>query len=264
MAGMFEEALRRAGKIGKYLEPVQVEYEALDITRQLSGMSAGHVKLFAEEVDTAIRYMHPGVREIITRHAVGILDELRITDYQTNSGYGGSMGGSSSLYFTIGRAYDFINPDIVSTGAVIHPAVGHGAATDNRRVWTRTRVARTVPGAPTPYVTGIVATVGTATDLRLQEEEGMIFLGLVERSDVTPMCTAMQLVYNSDTYNFWDIEWSLHEEKEQNVYVWEMPQEIKVPPEQAIQINVRYDDIGISYMQPIVFRFLRSSDMRAL
>lgn len=264
MSGIFENALKDAGKMDKYLGPVQVEYKAIKVTRMLSGIDAPHTQLFAEEVDAAIRYFHPAVKEMIANHAVGILDTLRIVDNETASGYGGSMGGSSSLWFTISRAYDFVNPDIVSTGTSLHPTPGHGAATDNRRNWTRNRVAVSVPGTPTGFITGIVTTAGTGTNLRMAEEEGMIFLGFVERSDVTPIASAMQLVYNTDTNNIWNMPWQLHEEKEENVYVYEMPQHVIVPPEQSLQINIRYDDVGISYMTPIVFRFLRATDMRAL
>ena len=259
----FEAAMRSVNMI-RDLPEEGTFYDMSDQTRTLSMMGTRSLQLFAEEMDAAISYMRPSVKKLIVDNVVPIVDAMRLANTETKSGYGGSTGSGSSLNFATSWAYDFIDPDIVSTGAAVYPGTGHGIATDNRRTWTRAVAALTARGAPTPYITGVVAVVGTAVDLQVQEEESLIFLGMVDKTDVNHLATAMQIVYNSDTYNYWNMPFESLEDKNESVVLWEMPQPVIVPPEQSIQINMRYDEIGTSYMYPLVIRFLRSSDMRTL
>ena len=193
-------------------------------------------------------------------NAQQVLDGMRATLTETKSGYGGSTGSGSSLFFTISWAPDFINPNIVS-------AVPTAPATDNRRSWARFVAAVSAVGTPTPFITGAVVAVGTPVNLAMAEEETMVFLGFTERANVEPIASAVQFVYNQDTYNYWNMDWE-HAKRDGGVYedvlVYEFPQPVIVPPEQRIQVNVRYDGVGTSYLTPVVVRYRRASDMRTL
>ena len=232
-------------------------------SRSLSAMTSKSLKLFGEEMDASLAYMRPSIKKLIVDNVVPIVDTMRLANTETKSGYGGSTGSGSSLSYTMSWAFDFVDPDRVGT-APVYPAAGHAVAVDNRRTWTRPVGAVSVRNAPTPFITGRVAVVGTPVDLQVVEEEALIFLGMIDKTDVKHLATAMQVVYNSDTMNYWNMPFESLEDKNESVVLWEMPQPVIVPPEQSIQINVRYDDTGTSYMYPLVMRFLRSSDMRTL
>ena len=267
----FEAAMRSANLLGD-LGTETTFYDMSKQSRSLSAMTSKSLKLFGEEMDTSLAYMRPSIKKLIVDNVVPIVDTMRLANTETKSGYGGSTGSGSSLSFTTSWAYDFIDPDIVSAAGstAVYPGAGHGITTDNRRTWTRSVTvpplvsAPSVRGTPTPFITGLVAAVGTPVDLQVQEEEAMIFLGMVDKTDVNHIATAMQVVYNSDTMNYWNMPFESLEDKNESIVLWEMPQAVIVPPEQSIQINVRYDETGTSYMYPLVIRFLRSSDMRTL
>lgn len=239
-------------------------YDMSKQTRTLSAMTGRNLKLFAEEMDTAIRNMHHAVKALIVRKALTITDAMRLANSESKSGYGGAVGGGASLYFTISWAYDFIDPDVVSDGTAVYPSSGHDIADDNRRNWIRVIETVSARDSPTPFITGVVTTVGSAVDLSVAEEESMVFLGMTDKAGVDHIASAMQVVYNSDTQNYWAMNFDMLEQKDEQILVWEMPQHAIVPPEQSIQLNVRYDKRGTSYLAPIVVRFLRSKDMRTL
>lgn len=258
----FEAAMRSAGMVGD----LGVETTFFDMSKQsrsLSAMTSKSLRLFGEEMDASLAYMRPAVKNLMVENVVPIVDAMRLANTETKSGYGGATGSGSSLSYAISWAFDFVDPDRVGT-APVYPAAGHAVATDNRRTWTRAIGAVSARAAPTPFITGRVAVVGTPVDLAVVEEESLIFLGMIDKSEVNHLATAMQIVYNSDTMNYWNMPFESLEDKNESVVVWKMPQPVIVPPEQSIQINVRYDDTGTSYMYPLVIRFLRSSDMRTL
>ena len=233
-------------------------------TRTMHAITGNELISFARDMDAEIRYYHPAVKELIVRKALSIVDCMRTVIDQTKGGYGGSVGSANGLWFTVSWAYDYIDPDVASTGTVLYPYSGHGGATNNRRTWTRVVTTPSTPETTTPFITGIVSTVGTSTDLESAEEEGYIFLGMADKAGVDHLATTMQVVYNSEDINYWGMPFDLLEEKDESLLVWEMPQDIAVPPEQSVQINVRYNATGTSYLRPIVIRFLRSKDMRKL
>lgn len=233
-------------------------------TRTLSAMTGRNLKLFAEEMDTAIRNMHPAVKDLIVRKALPITDAMRLANSESKSGYGGAIGGGASLYFAISWPYDFVDPDHASDGTGVYPSSGHDIADDNRRTWTRVIETVSTRESPTPFITGVVTDVGTAVDLSLAEEESMVFLGMTDKAGADHLATAMQIVYNSDTYNYWVMNFDMLEQKDEQILVWDMPQHAIIPPEQSVQVNVRYDARGTSYLAPVVIRFLRSKDMRTL
>jgi len=235
------------------LQSSDVVYDMSKQSRSLSSMVGAEVRLFAEDMQKQINQMHPSVAQIFVDNAQNLLDGMRCANTETKAGYGGSTGSGSALYSTISWAYDFINPNIVGT--------------TYRRNWIRAVAAASTVGTPTPFVTGTVVAVGTAVNLAMAEEEAMVFLGFTERADVEPLASAVQLVYNSDTYNYWNIPWEFIKRDGgayEHLCVWELPQPVVIPPEQSIQINVRYDGIGTSYLTPIVVRYRRASDMRTL
>ena len=228
----------------------EVRYDLAGTSRSLAGLDAMSVELFADEMDASINNMHPGVKELIVRKADAVLDLLRIVAKETKAGYGGFTGSGSTLDFTVGWAYDFLDPDI--------------SGTVYRKSWRRYISTVSTPGTSTAYITG---TSGSKADLEMAEEDGMVFLGFVERADIEPKASALEVIYNSDTYNYQPFSFHLAEKKESmagSMLLYELKQHILIPPEQKIQLNVRYDDVGIDYLQPVSVRFRRASDMRDL
>ena len=257
--GEFTNALQAKGLIADLAQQT-LTMRLTNTNRDLAKVLRKDVELFAYEMDAAIKNMHPAVRELIVRKASVILDAMRSANTETKTGFGGMTGSANALDFRISWPYDYILPDRISIGTVAAPA----PATDNRRTWTRFIAAISAAGTPTPFITGPVAAVGTAVDYITAEEESLLFLGFTNRVGVDPKSTAYQIVYNTETQNYEPLNYELAEVKEQGILMHEMPQEVMVPPEQRIQINVRYDNQGTDYLMPIVFRFRQASDSRAL
>lgn len=243
--GMFTDALGRAGRLGKNLPEISATYDLTGASRDLGKMLAKDVDLLAYEMDAAIANLHPAVAELIARKADAILDTARMANLQTHEGFGGSVGGSRRLDFEISRAADFLNPDVTS---------------GSRKTWERFISA---VDTNKPFITGTVSTVGTSVDLAMIEEESMIFLGFTEKAGMaTP--TAVQAVINTETQNYQSLNFDMSNVNEQDVMVYELKQDLKVAPEQKIQLNVRYDEVGTDYLTPIVVHFLMATDMRTM
>lgn len=258
----FTNELKRQGLIKKYGPETKTLF-LTNVNRELAAINAADVELFAYEVDAKIRNMHPAIKELIVRKAEDVLDALRSANMETKNGFGGLTGSANALDFRISWAYDFYDPDVVSTGTVAAPA----PATDNRRTWTRYIRAIDTPGTANSFITGVVAVVGTGTDLILAEEESMLFLGFANRAGVDPKSTAYSIFYNTEEMNYQPFNFELAEPKgyeEQAILLHELPQSVLIPPEQRIHIDVRYDQTGTDYLMPIVFRFRQASDSRNL
>lgn len=243
--GMFTDALNRAGLM-RNLASTDVAYDLTGSSKSLSSLLAKDVEMFGYEMDAVLMNLHPSVAELIVRKVVPVMDTMRMANTETKAGFGGSTGSGSSLEFEISRAADFLNPDVTS---------------GSRKTWER---FVTAVDTNKPLITGTVATVGTAVDLQMAEEEAMVFLGFTNKAGVESKASAVQVVYNTDTMNYQVMNFDMSSVKEQDILLYELKQDVKVPPEQKIQINVRYDAIGADYLTPVVIHFVRSSDMRTM
>ena len=244
--GMFTDALNRRGLIAN-LASTDVSYDLTGTSKSLSSLLVKDAEMFGYEMDAVLSHLHPAVAELIARKAEAVMDTMRMANTETKAGFGGSTGSGSTLDFEISRAADFINPDLTGT--------------NYRKTWERFISA---VDTNKPLITGTVVTVGTGVDLAMAEEEAMIFLGFTNKAGVDSKATAMQVVYNSDTLNYQTMNFDMATEKEEGILIYELKQDVKVPPEQKLQINVRYDEIGTDYLTPIVIHFIRSSDMRTM
>ena len=243
--GMFRNELERAGLM-RNLPSTDVSYDLTGTSKSLSSLMMKDVEMFAYEMDAVLEYLHPAVAAMIAKKAESVMDTLRMANTETKAGFGGSTGSGSTLDFEISRAADFLNPDVTS---------------GSRKTWER---FITAVDTNKPLITGTVVTVGTAVDLAMAEEEAMIFLGFTNKAGIDSKATAVQVVYNSDTMNYQALNFDMATEKEEGILIYELKQDVKVPPEQKLQINVRYDEIGTDYLTPIVIHFARSSDMRTM
>lgn len=246
--GEFTDALRRQGLINT-LPAEDFTVRLTNTNRHLANVLRADVELFAYEVDAAIKNMHPAVKELIVRKSNDVLSAMRSALIETKTGFGGMTGSAKALDFRISWPYDYYNPDLI--GGL-------------RRTWTRYISTISTVGTPTPFITGSVVSVGTAVDYVTAEEESLLFLGFMNRAGVDPKSTAYQIIYNTEKMNYEPLNFDLSEAKEQGILMHEMPQSVLIPPEQKIQINVRYDELGTDYLTPIVFRFRQASDSRTL
>jgi hypothetical protein len=211
----------------------------------MSSLSLDNVETFAYEMDNVIRAAHPAVKDMIVRNAGTLLDTLRVLNVETKAGFRGATGSGNTIDFTLSRAADYLDPD----GA---------AATTYRRSWKRYLSDVSISSG---FITG---TGGSSADWSLTEEQAALLMGFVNRADIEPKSSAVKITYNSDPMNYQPLNFDLREVTEQNIVVHELKESAMIAPEQSIKVDVRYDDVGYDFLQPIIVLFERSIDLRTM
>lgn len=228
--------------------PVQDVVFALSKTsRSMSSLSEANVRTFGFEMDNVLRTLHPSIRDMVVRNAKSLLDTLRVMNVETKSGFGGATGSGNVIDFKMSRAADYLDPD--------------GGAAATRTQWKRNILLKTTATAGDAFITG---TGGTSADWSLGEEQAILMMGFINRADIEPKSDAMALTYNSDPMNIQQFNFEMCDVMEQNIVVMELKQAAMIAPEQSFKVNVRYNDVGWDYLEPVAVFFERSIDMRNL
>jgi len=242
--GMFTDELVALGLMIDH--PVEsVEFRLSKTSRSMAALSMENVQAFSYEMDNVIRYMHPAVKEMIVRNAGSLLDTLRVLNVETKAGFRGATGSGNTIDFSISRAADYLDPDGATT-------------TTYRRSWKRYISALSIASG---LITG---TGGTSADWSLSEEQAALLMGFINRADIAPKSSAVQITYNSDPMNYQMLNFELRAVTEQNIVVHELKEAAMIAPEQSIKVEVRYDDVGYDYLEPVIVLFKQSIDMRTM
>jgi len=228
--------------------PVEsVVFALSNTTRSMASISKSDVEKFGFEMDQAIRHLHPAVQDILVRNAGALLDTVRVLNVETKAGFRGAAGSGNTIDFKISNAGDYYDPD---------------GATDTtvRTQWKRYISAITTSTAGDKYITG---TGGSAADWTMSEEQALLLLGFTDKAGEAKV-DALQITYAGDPMNIQMLHFDQAAVGEQNLVVMELKEPAMIAPEQSIMVNVRYNDIGWDYLQPIAVMFERSIDMRSL
>ena len=232
------------GLVKEHIEE-NVAFRLSKTSRRMSSLAEYDVEKFGYEMDNVIRYLHPALTEIICRNASPLLDTLRVLNVETKAGFQGATGSGNTIDFSIARAADFLDPDGATT-------------TTYRTSWKRYLSDVDTDAA---YITG---SGGSSADWELEEEQAALLMGFINRADIESKSNAVQITYNSDPMNYQTLNFDIRAVTEQNIVVHELKEVAMVAPEQSIKIEVRYDDVGYDYLQPIIVLFERSIDMRTM
>ena len=243
-----KEELVRAGMYGRDLPSSSIRIPLTDTKREMAAIGADDVAKFAEEYDRKLEYMDPGLARVYAEDAPSVLNLIRMVNKETSDGFRGALGKGNPLDITLSRAQTFMDPD--------------NAALTARTNWKR--YIRTT-GAKA-FIMGTAATAGaaatTANILTMIEEEGMRFLGFFMPADMDSKAISWQL-YKDDTKSYQVFDWN-GRQKDSGVLISKCKQPFTLPKEHAFYINVRYDDLGLDMLQPILVHVRMASAIAAL
>lgn len=244
------EALRTANL---YKESGRIQEEMLKTitptgeTREhkMAEMDYFDLKIFADEIDIALKLQNPLVQSLFAKNAVGMANLIRAINTQTASGFKGSNGSGRQLDFLLLRAEQFQNPD----------AAG---------IAVRTSWIRAIGAAATLQFMTAQDALGANThgDLTMTQWEGLCVFGFANPA-AAPCIDAIQNTYLAQAYNVQNADFELA-----NPFIGDSICELKQPlylyPQESGRIDARYYRAGTDETRPIGIWVKMSQNLRAL
>lgn len=186
------------------------------------------IKIFADELDIALKLQNPLVQSLFAKNAVGIAGLIRVINTESASGFKGAVGSGRQLDNLLLRAEQFQNP-------------GAGATTP-RTSWIR-------PIGAAATVVFIQSTADTGAELPMGTTEGIAILGFA--NPAAALCVdAVQINYIGQQYNVQNLDFELA-----NPFIGDSIVELKQPlfvyPQETASVSVRYYRAGTDELRPI-------------
>jgi len=186
------------------------------------------LKIFADELDIALKLQNPLVQSLFAKNAVGLLSLVRVINVESASGFKGAVGSGRQLDTILLRAEQFQNP-------------GAGATTP-RTSWIR-------PIGLASTVVFIQSTTDTGVELPMATTEGIAILGFA--NPAAALCVdAIQINYIGQQYNVQNLDFELA-----NPFIGDSIMELKQPlyvfPQETASVSVRYYRAGQDELRPI-------------
>lgn len=208
---------------------------------KLSEINYADIKIFADELDLALKIQNPLVQALFAKNAVGLANLVRVVNVETASGFKGTVGSGRQLDAIMLRAEQFQDP-------------GAGATTP-RTSWIRAIAAAA-------NLTFIQSTADTGAELAMATTEGLAILGFA--NPAAALCVdAIQLGYLSQLYNIQNLDFELA-----NPFIGDSIVELKQPfyifPQETGLVNVRYYRAGQDELRPIGIWVKMASNLRTL
>ncbi len=208
---------------------------------KMSEINYADIKIFADELDIALRIQNPLVQELFAKNAQGLANLVRVVNVETASGFKGTVGSGRQLDAIMLRAEQFQDP-------------GAGATTP-RTSWIRA-------GIVVGNITFIQSTADTGAELAMATTEGLAILGFV--NPAAALCVdAVQLGYLAQLYNIQNCDFELS-----NPFIGDAIVELKQPfyifPQETGLVNVRYYRAGQDELRPIGIWVKMASNLRTL
>ena len=208
---------------------------------KMSEINYADIKIFADELEIALKIQNPLVQELFAKNAVGLANLVRVVNVETASGFKGAVGSGRQLDAIMLRAEQFQDP-------------GAGATTP-RTSWVR-------PIAAIANVVFIQSTADTGAELAMATTEGLAILGFV--NPAAALCVdAIQLSYLAQLYNIQNLDFELA-----NPFIGDSIVELKQPffifPQETGLVNVRYYRAGQDELRPIGIWVKMASNLRTL
>jgi len=197
------------------------------------------LKIFADELDIALKLQNPLVQSLFAKNAVGLANLVRVINDETASGFKGAVGSGRQLDDLLLRAEQFQNP-------------GAGATTP-RLSWIR-------PIGAASTVVFIQSTADTGVELAMTTVEGLAILGFA--NPAAALCVdAVQINYIAQAYNIQNLDFELA-----NPFIGDSIIELKQPlyvyPQETASVTTRYYRAGTDELRPIGLWVKMSTNLR--
>ncbi len=239
---------------GLYRDKGRIEEQML-ITITPTGQTREHkmaemdyhdIKIFADEMDIALKHQNPYVAALFAKNAEGMVNLIRAINVETASGFKGSNGSGRQLDVLMFRAEQFGDPALANSATLRTSwirAVGVGLN-------VQFIIAQDALGA------------NTHGDLAMAVNEGIAVFGFANPA-ATPCVSAIQPTYLAQAYNVQNCDFELTNPFVGDAIV-EMKQPLYIFPSETGRINVRYYRAGNDEMRPIGVWVKMSQNVRVL
>ncbi len=212
---------------------------------KMAEMDYHDIKIFADEMDIALKHQNPYVAALFAKNAEGMVNLIRAVNVETASGFKGSNGSGRQLDVLMFRAEQFQDPDAAGIAA--------------RASWIRAvGIGLNVQFIIHPDALG----ANTHGDLTMAVNEGIAVFGFANPA-ATPCVSAIQPNYLAQAYNVQNCDFELTNPFVGDAIV-EMKQPLYIYPSEAGRINVRYYRAGNDEMRPIGIWVKMSQALRAI
>ncbi len=249
------ETLKAAGL---YKETGRIQEEML-ISILPNGESKEHkmseinyldIKIFADELDIALKLQNPYVQSLYAKNAVSLVSLVRGVNVETASGFKGAVGAGRQLDCLLLRAEQFQDPDIFP----IVPTY--------RTSWIRNITAAMAAAGPTNFIEDDTAGVAAGTELAMAVDEGFALVGFVDPA--AALCVdAVQIDYLAQAYNIQNLDFELTDPFAGSP-ICELKQPLFIYPRESARVRVKYYRAGQDELRPIGLWVKMSSSLRAL
>jgi len=214
------------------------------------------LKIFADEMDIALKLQNPLVQELYAKNAVGLASLIRVVNVETASGFKGSVGAGRQLDAIMLRAEQFQDPTVAG-----------GGLANRRASWIR------------PIVVGDIGVVGGSDfieqdwnvpvgaghgrELPMATTEGLAILGFA--NPAANLCVdTIQTTYIAQAYNIQNLDFELA-----NPFIGDSIVELKQPlfvsPQETAMVKVNYYRSGFNdELRPIGIWVKMSSNLRTI
>ena len=240
-AGLYKATGRIQEEMLKTITPTGQERE-----HKMAEMDYFDLKIFADEMDIALRLQNPLVQSLFAKNAVGLVNLIRVINVESASGFKGSNGSGRQLDSLLLRAEHFGNPDLANSATLRTSwirAVGVGLN-------VQFMIAQDALGA------------NTHGDLTMTQWEGIAIFGFANPA-AAPCVDAFQNTYLAQAYNVQNADFELA-----NPFIGDAICELKQPlylyPQESGRIDVRYYRAGNDELRPIGIWVKMSQNLRAL
>jgi len=208
------------------------------------------LKIFADELDIALKIQNPLVQGLFAKNAVGLVNLMRVVNVESASGFKGAVGSGRQLDAIILRAEQFQDPDIFP----IVPTF--------RTTWRRNITAAMAAAGPTVFIEDDTAGAAAGTELAMATTEGLALLGFA--NPAAALCVdAAQITYIAQAYNIQNLDFELA-----NPFIGDAICELKQPlfifPQETAAVNVKYYRAGVDELRPIGLWVKMAINLRAL
>jgi len=215
---------------------------------KMAEMDFFDIKIFADELDIALKLQNPLVQSLFAKNAEGLANLVRVVNTETASGFKGTNSSGRQLDAVLLRAEQFQTP--VGVWAV--------AA---RASWIRAIAAADVAAAAN-FIERGVGGVAHGEELPMATTEGLAILGFINPA-AAPCVDALQISYLAQQYNIQNLDFELA-----NPFIGDAICELKQPlfifPQETALVTVNYFQVGQDELRPIGLWVKMASNLRNL
>lgn len=224
---------------------ITIRPDGTQMTHIMAQIDKKDISIFADELDIALLLQNKRVQSLYVKNAVAISQLIRVINYNTRSGFKGSVGAGNQLDAVQLRAEQFSDPLIV--------------AITNRITWIR---AVGAPGAAQFITAQDAGAVGLKAALTMAANEGLCILGFANPA-AAPCNSAFSIQYLGVNYNVQNLSFEMADPFVGDPII-ELKQPLVVYPGENFLMNIYNYQAGVDELRPIGIWVKTATNLRAL